>query len=80
MERCAFVEEMERRGELRCARTYVELALRIRLRCEELPAELKEIIGRETDQTTLARWLVEAAAVDTLELDQARALLGLPSP
>jgi hypothetical protein len=78
MERSAFVEEIERRVRLRTARTYVELGLRTRLRCRELPAELMEVIGREMDQTTLDRWVVGTFTIDTL--DQARALLGLPSP
>jgi hypothetical protein len=72
VERSVFVEEMERRGELRNARTFVELVLRTRLR-QHLPPDLLEVIQRQMDQDTLHRWLTEASTIDTLE--QARDLL-----
>jgi hypothetical protein len=77
VERSAFVDEIERQERLRTVRTYVELGLRTQLRCRELPAELMEVIEREMDKTTLDRWFVGTFTIDTL--DQARALLGLPS-
>jgi hypothetical protein len=77
VERSAFVDEMEGRGRLQATRTCLELVLRTRLRCRELPVELMEVIGREMDRGTLNRWLVEAATVETMA--QTRVLLGLPA-
>jgi hypothetical protein len=73
VERSPFLEEIENRGQLRTARTYVELVLRTRLR-QGLPGDLLEIIQQQMDQATLDRWLTEAATIDTLQ--QARDLLG----
>jgi hypothetical protein len=74
MERSLFLEEIERRGQLRATRTHMILVLRTRLK-KEVPADLVEAIHRQTDPTTLDRWFNEALLVDTA--DDARVRFGL---
>jgi hypothetical protein len=74
VERSAYLEGIERRGQVQLARTYLELVLRTRLK-RELPADVMEAIQRQTDPATLDRWFHEALEITTL--DDARRLLGL---
>src|SRR5205085_1340191 len=77
VERSQFLEEIERRGELRSARSYPLLLLRTRLR-QEVPADLVQAIQQQTDSATLDRWFNEAMTLTSL--DEARAALGLSMP
>jgi hypothetical protein len=74
VERSPFLEEIERRGQMRTSRTYVQLVLRTRLG-HDLPGELIAAIEQQTDPATLDHWFKRALTITSL--DEARAALGL---
>ncbi len=74
VERSAYVEEIETRGQVKALRATI-LRILGRRPIGALPAELVEAVQQQKDLATLERWIDQVITVSSL--DEARAALGL---